>query len=569
MAGNKRNFGDSGFVMDKNFNVLDGDKEFQQFFNVDIPHINLADYIESSDIKNFNSFLENYTEANSTPYFISAVKIEKIQHFCVFYIINAFNNQFTLRLKNVSSLLGSHKEPQLNNSIVASAMYGSESFYFIFDGEKIRLSNLKDGVTLFDDIFPKFRDYFISNFKINMEQKDAYMQLEYFIAQTSFMQANKGYKLLVQDGTFISIRTAETRINNQRILMGLMTNSADLISNNNEFTEIKDGLTGLFNKKTITEKAVQKFNRNKAEATLIIIDLDKFKECNDTYGHAFGDKVLVAVSNVIKEAVEGVGIAGRIGGDEFMAIIDKTEEEDIRNVTRNIRLGIQWSIPAIEPDSIVTCSMGISRCPKNAQTYEDLFAIADKCLYVAKNKGRNCYVIYKPEIHDKLFENQEKNSNDMLSGHTFMNSAIIQTKIATTLYPASKEKIPQAMDELIKYMGLSKMTVYSPEGKVIYIRGVDDIDVRKGKITGNYARFFNDCGFMHLDNTSVFSTIDRDRYEIYLSANIASTIEIMCKDENGKDQALICFDIYKPARSFDKEKIVFAISMAKIIAGLI
>lgn len=569
MTRNKRNFGDSGFVMDNNFNVLDGDKGFQQFFNVDVPHINLCDYLDEADIKNFSSFLENYTETNSTPYFIAAVTVDKIQHFCVFYLINAFNNQFTLRLKNVSSLLGSHKETQFNSSMMSSALSGVESFYFIFDGEKIRLNSLKDGTTLFDDIFTKFREFFISNFKINTEQKDAYMQLEYFIAQTSFMQANKGYKLLVQDGSFISIRTAESRINNQRILMGLMTNGVDLISENNEFTEIKDGLTGLYNKKTITEKAVQKFNRNKSEAALIIIDLDKFKECNDTYGHAFGDKVLVAVSNVIQEAVEGVGIAGRIGGDEFMAIIDKTEEEDIRNVTRNIRLGIQWSIPAIEPDSIVTCSMGIARCPKNAQTYEELFAIADKCLYVAKNKGRNCYVIYKPEIHDQMFEKQEKNNNDMLSGHTFMDGAITQTAIATLLYPLKKENIPLAMDELIKYMGLSKMTVYSPEGKVLYIRGADEVDVRAGKITATYSRFFNDCGFMHLDNTSVFSTIDRDRYEIYLSANIASTIEIMCKDENGKDQALICFDIYKPARSFDKEKIVFAIAMAKIIASMV
>jgi len=358
----------------------------------------------------------------------------------------------------------------------------------------------------------------------------------------------------------------------------------------NVYSETKDGLTDLYNKKAITELAIQKVNEAKNPVTLIIMDVDKFKECNDTYGHAFGDKVLVVVSTCIKEAINGIGIAGRIGGDEFLIILDKTKEEDIRNVTRNIRVGIQWSITAENPESVVTCSMGIARAPLNATTYDDLFKIADKCLYLAKDKGRNCYIIYKPELHSSIVVNKQKNSSAETSSEYYMESANTEIEILREIDEISKsglsvdenrERIEAILAKLCKYIQVSQIFIYSRKNQDKIFKAIFRVtnmkssqkadfvseDVRKSYFDlpiysdKNYMKYYQN-GFLHLDNTNVLDTLDKTLYEMYLCANVASTLEVY------KDDILICYDILKPARTFKKEKIVFATMVAKMMQNL-
>ncbi len=167
--------------------------------------------------------------------------------------------------------------------------------------------------------------------------------------------------------------------------------------------------TGILNKKAITDYARQRMEEHPDALTyLCIVDIDNFKQMNDNHGHQFGDKVLLKTVNVICNAVGDKGAVGRIGGDEFLIISDKIhDKEELRSVLRDIRTGVEESFKQQLPDDYPTVSIGCVQFPLQVSTYEDAFYVADRMLYRAKEKGRNRYIIYVPEIHGDVLHCQE------------------------------------------------------------------------------------------------------------------------------------------------------------------
>lgn len=172
-----------------------------------------------------------------------------------------------------------------------------------------------------------------------------------------------------------------------------------------------DSLTRLLNKKAIEQYAEKKVAGG-AEVAIVMIDVDNFKGINDNYGHPFGDKVIASVADVIKNAIGANGIAGRVGGDEFMVVLDNTGNElALRNYLRSIRTNVRALYQAEQGDNRISCSMGISRSGTDADTFHELYRIADRALYIAKEKGKNRYIIYKPELHGRF--NTSSDNMDM------------------------------------------------------------------------------------------------------------------------------------------------------------
>ncbi len=181
-----------------------------------------------------------------------------------------------------------------------------------------------------------------------------------------------------------------------------------------------DPLTNLLNKKAIKDYALEALTaaaKNNTHVTLVMIDLDNFKTINDTYGHMFGDETLVNVARVMNEAVGDRGVVGRIGGDEFFIVLTEFENgtEAIRPLIRSIRSHVEWCFKNKIEDIKVTCSVGTATYPEDAQTYDDLFRLADHCLYIAKSKGRDRFIIYTRSMHGSL--------DDILSGGTVIQMA--------------------------------------------------------------------------------------------------------------------------------------------------
>ncbi|WP_130901433.1 diguanylate cyclase [Pseudomonas sp. Sample_23] len=157
-----------------------------------------------------------------------------------------------------------------------------------------------------------------------------------------------------------------------------------------------DGLTSLANRRSFDfamDKEWKRATRNQTSISVILLDIDLFKQYNDHYGHLSGDDCLVRVANVLADNVNRPGdIAARYGGEEFVILLPDTELAGAVMVAENIRLSlfnakIQHSL---SPFGVVTISSGVvSTCKTGEENYKDFLLKADRLLYAAKSKGRN------------------------------------------------------------------------------------------------------------------------------------------------------------------------------------
>lgn len=150
-----------------------------------------------------------------------------------------------------------------------------------------------------------------------------------------------------------------------------------------------DSLTGLLNRMRFDEllhDEIQRAQRYSKDFSMLFIDLDKFKNINDTYGHQIGDQVLVEFSKLIRNNTREIDIVSRIGGEEFIIILPDTTAEKACYLAEKLRqLVSEHEFPAVTK---LTCSIGISSYQKD-DTMQSMIERADRAVYIAKNAGRN------------------------------------------------------------------------------------------------------------------------------------------------------------------------------------
>ena len=165
--------------------------------------------------------------------------------------------------------------------------------------------------------------------------------------------------------------------------------------------------TGLLDKQAIIDYAKSKMVEGSEGFSLCIMDIDNFKKINDTMGHSFGDKILLEVGKIVLDVLKNDGIAGRIGGDEIMLVINgKTDSNGLRSYLKAIRERVEKMRFDKDGYPLVTVSIGTGNYPKDVDSYDKLFNLADKMLYRAKNRGKNRYVMYNPEVHGPIIDGE-------------------------------------------------------------------------------------------------------------------------------------------------------------------
>ena len=163
----------------------------------------------------------------------------------------------------------------------------------------------------------------------------------------------------------------------------------------------RDGLTGLYNRRYFFELAVREFNmsaRYQHKLTIILFDVDGFKQANDTFGHDLGDRILAQIAQVAAAQIRDVDILARYGGDEFIILLPQTDTKQAFLVAERIRENVS-TISMETGNNVplsVTLSMGVAELQTSPQdkSIEEVIRHADQALYKAKKNGRNHAYIY-------------------------------------------------------------------------------------------------------------------------------------------------------------------------------
>jgi two-component system, cell cycle response regulator len=155
-----------------------------------------------------------------------------------------------------------------------------------------------------------------------------------------------------------------------------------------------DGMTGLLNHRTFVEKFSEECRRLDREIrpfSILLMDIDKFKNVNDRYGHPVGDKAIQAVAEVLRETARGSDFVARYGGEEFAVGMVDTLGKGAGQVCERIRTSIEKKVitRVFDGELRVTVSIGVSSFPEDVKNPADLVAAADSALYQAKRAGRN------------------------------------------------------------------------------------------------------------------------------------------------------------------------------------
>jgi diguanylate cyclase (GGDEF)-like protein len=164
---------------------------------------------------------------------------------------------------------------------------------------------------------------------------------------------------------------------------------------------INDKLTGLFNRRYFDEifsQQVALAERYRNDFTILFLDIDDFKELNDTYGHLAGDRALAAVAQIIGREKRTSDVAARFGGEEFVVLMPHTDNISAFVFAERLRLEIEaMRIPFEDVTLNLTVSGGIASFPLNTENPRQLVQLADSAVYLAKGAGKNTIAHYKEE----------------------------------------------------------------------------------------------------------------------------------------------------------------------------
>lgn len=157
-----------------------------------------------------------------------------------------------------------------------------------------------------------------------------------------------------------------------------------------------DLLTGLYNRMTtmaLIDEALAKSEPSERHA-LFVMDIDNFKEVNDHLGHLAGDRLIVRTAAELRRQFRGEDVIGRVGGDEFVVFLRDVNLQTVLNKADMMLQACRKLDPTWQSSVKVSGSIGISLCPVDGKTYEELFRKADNAMYAAKNSGKNGFRIY-------------------------------------------------------------------------------------------------------------------------------------------------------------------------------
>ena len=334
----------------------------------------------------------------------------------------------------------------------------------------------------------------------------------------------------------------------------------------------KDAATGILNKRAINEYALERIQNSKKGGYLVLIDIDDFKQVNDKFGHMFGDEVIAKSAEIFRSVTQTRGMAGRFGGDEFMLVLDNIpSEEDLRRIMKVITKHAQWAFSEKEGFNI-SFSCGISKFPDDGTTYEELFKKADKALYIAKDKGKNRYIIYREHLHGALEENKDsERSVGLKATISDADKHLLMSQMILKLHREGKAAIMDVMKEMQTYFDIDGIAIYT------------GVDMQRTFYRGNYVNPIEQMSCMHepgylemFDNNgcyveSIIAHLEKKSplaYHMNMQQESAKFIQHMVS-KDGQPRVLVSFDFFNRSPKFGTTDMGMMRTMGKLLAEIV
>lgn len=325
-----------------------------------------------------------------------------------------------------------------------------------------------------------------------------------------------------------------------------------LVASDNKEDADLDMFTGLLNKKVATETIMAEINEaaeNKSEQDmyLCVIDIDDFKTVNDTYGHRFGDEVILMLANALKETFENNGVIGRIGGDEFMCLLsDFGNVTEFKNRMTLMRKRLKEKIAEKMPEYIFSVSIGVATYPACGKTYEELFKIADASLYIAKEKGKDRYIIFDKELHASYINVDRDNGRVVADFMKPIEKSMMASSMIMKIVRGKRPVVEEVLDDLMDRLNVHGiiMAEYSnPDRPVVlghYVKPLETISFINNK---EYMQSFDDNGINCVNNVNSLSYDFNDIYTRMREYDLCSTLQIKLM-QDGECMGVVSFDTF-------------------------
>ena len=224
-------------------------------------------------------------------------------------------------------------------------------------------------------------------------------QRPYLFKFKSYRPITSGAEFMYQNVTFLPLTDIVGKVTQICMIIYDVTDVAlnrqafQQANNKLEHLSHTDSLTQLNNQGYWKECCNNEFKRHKRSnqpTSMVMLDIDHFKNVNDTYGHPFGDIVIKGVANTIIANKRDPDTAGRFGGEEFTLLLVDTDLEGAKVVAERIRKSVEDEVFDFNGTPVkITVSLGISQIKENIKDHQEWISIADLGLYIAKNNGRN------------------------------------------------------------------------------------------------------------------------------------------------------------------------------------
>lgn len=361
--------------------------------------------------------------------------------------------------------------------------------------------------------------------------------------------------------------------NRDRVVIGIIKS----IDKQNEVSyyatqEGKDFFTGLLNKRACKEYVQDSIATNKDIHYMAMIDIDNFKNVNDTYGHLYGDKVILKVAAIINSALNGRGIVGRFGGDEFFIFTNWiTKESQLRSILTFIKQKVRAELGQGENSCDVTLSMGVCKYPDNGSDYDSLFNKADKCLYIAKNKGKNRYIIYDAQKHGDFLDDMGRKGFSMApikKGETLAQEV---ADMSIDLIKNGSSVLDNVLQRACKAFEIDGIRIYNgTTGRFIEYYGnyVKLPDINDIVNTKEFLGMFDKNHYMTIVYTSNIESFNKKLYDETIQSNIGGMIYSYFTNQAG-DNIIASYDTFNKGFRWNESDKNYIMTLTKVIASVL